>query len=364
MGYPTAARLLEISGYCDKYLAHVERPSILEYGDQTLPLKEGDIKHIAEFLDKYGAIEHLDKYKHRIGQQIYVSDIYEDAGFDHKCLDLSGKNNALPIDLNLWPNPRLDESNFQKFDLVMNFGTTEHVANQLNAFAITHYLSKKNGLILHHIPMLHFSNHAMAVATPLLFQKLINWNNYEILVAQWNSHMLNQAISFHYHARLCYVENFLKIVSESTRSAIGLFVVKNSYGDSFVPPLDVDVAGKSERRLLEKYVDYYAHPLLDGSPQNCIERVFQTPTITEQWISDLDRNTQYQDRQAYIREEVDSTLSIKHREDSVHFFNITDGGKKSQQSSAVRNIKKSITQLKNACGWDRVLKLFKRLLHI
>ena len=152
----------------------------------------------------------------------------------------------------------------------------------------------------------------------------------------------------------------MKVVSESTRSAIGLFVVRNSYGDCFVPPLDVDMSSKSERQLLEKYVDYYTHPLLDGSPQECINRAFQTPTITEQWISDLDQNTQYQGRQAYLREEIDSTLSIKKREDSVHFYNITNDVKKCQPSRTVSNFKK----LKNLYRWNRTVELFKRLLHI
>lgn len=311
MGYSSAARLLDISRYCDQYLPSINRPSILELGDQTLNLKENDIEIISEFLKKYSADSNLGKYSSRIGEQIYVSEIYKDAGFKHKCLDLNGKDNALTIDLNLWPNPELNESNFQKFDLITNFGTTEHVANQLNAFAIIHYLSKKNGVILHHIPMLNYSSHAMSVATPLLLQKLINWNGYEIKKAKWETSMVNEAIDFHYNSGMCYIENYLKTIAESTYSAMGLFVLINSNASKFIPPLDVDVTGTSERKLLESYIEYYTHPLLQYQSASRIEQVYVSPSITEAQIVKMEQDTRYKGRKGvYTHKELGYALSI------------------------------------------------------
>ena len=87
-------------------------------------------------------------------------------------MDLNAENGSIPIDLNLWPNDDL-RGFFSSFDLVLNFGTTEHVSNQLNAFAILHYLSKPGGIMLQHVPMIHYSAHAMNVITPKFLEKLI-----------------------------------------------------------------------------------------------------------------------------------------------------------------------------------------------
>ena len=108
MGYPSAARLCEIVSYCDKFLPHVKTPSLLELGDQTLLLKETDINHLKKFFEKFGLGEKLEKYRSRIGDNIWVSDLYEEVGFEFHCLDLNGNNNAIKIDLNFFPNPALD----------------------------------------------------------------------------------------------------------------------------------------------------------------------------------------------------------------------------------------------------------------
>ena len=43
-------------------------------------------------------------------------------------------------------------SAFRKYHLVTNFGTTEHVANQLNAFEIIHELTAPKGVMVHSVP--------------------------------------------------------------------------------------------------------------------------------------------------------------------------------------------------------------------
>lgn len=116
MGYPSASRFDQVSGYIRNYLAHTDCPSILGFGDQTLILRAEQIDHIREFLTEYGAGSKYKKYEGRVGEQIYVSEVYRDAGIRHKCLDLNEKNNAIPIDLSICPNshPLLADSPEQR----------------------------------------------------------------------------------------------------------------------------------------------------------------------------------------------------------------------------------------------------------
>jgi len=300
----------------------VKTPSLLELGDQTLLLKEADLAYLKAFFEKFGLGEKLEKYRMRVGEKLWVSDVYEDVGFEFYCLDLSEKNNALKIDLNIFPNEAISKEYIQKFDFVANFGTTEHVGNQLNAFAIIHYLSKPGGLILHHIPMLNCSNHAMACITPKMMKKLIDWNGYDIIVSKWNSHVLNQAITFHYDASLCFIDGYLDTISKSTYAAMGLFVLQNSLGESFVPPLDVDVTGNEMLDLFENYIAAFAQPGLENTQRAALRRVQSGKKATDEWIEKQSSDTKYRGRRAYLHDELSPDLSVAHREGSVHFFNV------------------------------------------
>ena len=100
-----------------------------------------------------------------------MADIYRDAGFDFYSLDLNEGNNSIPIDLNIWPN-RIISEYVESFDMVLNFGTTEHVSNQMNAFSLLHYLCRPGGIIPHRVPMIHFSAHAMNLISPKFLEKL------------------------------------------------------------------------------------------------------------------------------------------------------------------------------------------------
>src|SRR3954453_1966060 len=54
---------------------------------------------------------------------------WQSLGLRYTAIDIDGSPNAIPLDLNFDSVP----SNFSgHFDLVTNFGTTEHLANQLN----------------------------------------------------------------------------------------------------------------------------------------------------------------------------------------------------------------------------------------
>jgi hypothetical protein len=63
----------------------------------------------------------------------------------------------------------------------VNFGTTEHVANQLNAFKLIHDLAAKGCIMVHTLPSHGQFNHGLVNYNPKLFWMLAHSNGYRLL---------------------------------------------------------------------------------------------------------------------------------------------------------------------------------------
>jgi SAM-dependent methyltransferase len=66
------------------------------------------------------------------------------------------------------------------FDLAVNAGTTEHVANQGNAFAAIHDLVRPGGLMVHQLPAYGNIEHGFFGYHPKFFHRLAEANDYEL----------------------------------------------------------------------------------------------------------------------------------------------------------------------------------------
>jgi hypothetical protein len=64
-------------------------------------------------------------------------------GLSYSSIDIDGSPGSIPLDLNYDEVPT---ELIGKYDVVTNFGTTEHVANQLQSFKIVHDLATPGGL--------------------------------------------------------------------------------------------------------------------------------------------------------------------------------------------------------------------------
>src|SRR5271163_3575236 len=69
----------------------------------------------------------------------YARDFWHWLGFDYASIDIDGSPNSIPLDLNYDSAPAEAKG---KYGLVTNYGTTEHIANQLNAFRVIHDLTR------------------------------------------------------------------------------------------------------------------------------------------------------------------------------------------------------------------------------
>lgn len=101
-------------------------------------------------------------------------------GFDYIAVDLAGEN-IRRIDLN---RDSVPPDLYASAELVVNAGTSEHVANQDNTFRCIHDLTKLGGTMIHAVPCQGMLTHGLFNYTAKFFWHLCKANNYEVLSLQ------------------------------------------------------------------------------------------------------------------------------------------------------------------------------------
>jgi hypothetical protein len=108
----------------------------------------------------------------------YARELYGWLGFKYAAVDIDGSPDSLPLDLNYDSAP---SESVGKYNLVTNFGTTEHAANQINAFKVIHDLTATNGVMIHEVPAQGFMTHGLVNYNLKFFWALARSNNYQVL---------------------------------------------------------------------------------------------------------------------------------------------------------------------------------------
>ena len=104
---------------------------------------------------------------------------FESLGIRHISIDLNGEDGALILDLS---KPIHNEELLGRFDVVTNFGTSEHVENQYHCFKNMHDFARKGGLCIHAIPKIgHWTDHCEYHYYPSFFKKLAELCSYSIV---------------------------------------------------------------------------------------------------------------------------------------------------------------------------------------
>lgn len=118
----------------------------------------------------HGIVEHLDP------DAPFARDMWHWLGFGYASIDIDGSPGSIPLDLNFDSIP---DEHVGKYQIVTNLGTTEHVANQLNAFKIIHDLTAPGGVMIHHLPAQGMMNHGLVNYNPKFFWMLARSNGYK-----------------------------------------------------------------------------------------------------------------------------------------------------------------------------------------
>ena len=66
------------------------------------------------------------------------------------------------------------------YDVVFNFGTTEHIFNQWNCFEFMHDALKVGGVVYHQLPASGYLDHGYYCYTPLFFREMAQANHYAV----------------------------------------------------------------------------------------------------------------------------------------------------------------------------------------
>jgi len=107
-----------------------------------------------------------------------LSNLLAACGFRYLALDIFDAPATRLFDLNV-ESPGEDLAGH--FDLVTNYGTTEHVVNQYLSMKTMHELVRPGGLIHHDLPMAGYHDHGYFCYNPRFFTELAEANGYEIV---------------------------------------------------------------------------------------------------------------------------------------------------------------------------------------
>ncbi len=160
--------------------------SVMELGAQQLYCK-GAEAYLAEFVARVGAknpaFRDVPKLQQRELESLanggFTSGLLKACGYEYSAIDIFDADGTILFDLNR-QEPTAEMRS--RYDLVTNFGTTEHIINQYLAFKTMHEMAKVGGIIYNELPLAGFHMHGYFSYNPLLFIQLAEANRYEIVM--------------------------------------------------------------------------------------------------------------------------------------------------------------------------------------
>lgn len=165
-----------------------EKNKILDIGPQNvLFVREEQIR---EFIERQGGAVVPDKaLDTEIKRLIYfstprpgertmlLSEITDLTNIEYNSVDVCPGLKTTILDLNFDSVP---EKMLGHYDVVFNFGTTEHIFNQWNCFEFMHDALKVGGIVYHQLPASGYLDHGYYCYTPLFFREMAQANGYVI----------------------------------------------------------------------------------------------------------------------------------------------------------------------------------------
>ncbi|MGJ5813605.1 hypothetical protein [Paludibaculum fermentans] len=172
-------------------------------------------------------------------------------GYEYASVDVDGTPGSIFMDLNYDDVPSPHRGRYQ---VVSNCGTTEHVANQLNAFKVIHDFTEVGGVMLHNLPAQGMFNHGLVNYNPKFFWMLARSNGYRLLHFSFNSddsyyalpnNILDGISSFNKDA-------MRQLSSYKATDCALVVALRKDYDTPYVAPLDVTTGARANSRLLEE----------------------------------------------------------------------------------------------------------------
>ena len=227
---------------------------VAELGAQQLYCKGGERKLI-DFIKHFNPGFVVDEDEMReLSDMGLAGQMFRDAGFDYDSFDVNDALGTVRFDLN---TDSVGDAHRHRYDLVTNFGTTEHVFNQLNAFRVMHDLTKEGGHMWHSVPLSGMVDHSLFSYHPKFFHHLAKNNFYDIVEVEVIA--LSEDIKgfpdFHQHLK--GAEHF------SARDNFFQVVFRKPDSLPFMPAIDhleCDSDGETLRYMIGNILNYFFSP--------------------------------------------------------------------------------------------------------
>ena len=174
-------------------------------------------------------------------------------GLSYASIDIDGSPGSIPLDLNYDEVPT---ELVGSYDVVTNFGTTEHVANQLQSFKIVHDLATAGAIMLHVLPASGGLNHGLVSYNPKFFWMLGRSNGYKITFMTMGQSERDAGLPRNLLEFLALYEPQARIDFAAFRMPVTSIVValQKVFDTPFVAPLDVPTGAMTEHAgLRERY---------------------------------------------------------------------------------------------------------------
>jgi len=161
---------------------------ILDIGSQNL--YNATPETIRSFVEQFGRIEDETRFANeaerisyfstpRPGERTaFIAELLDLVDMEYLGYDVCPSPGTEIFDLNI---QRLPEAKRNHFDIILNFGTTERLINQLNAFEVMHDAMQLGGISYHQLPSVGWIDHGYFNYNGLFIDDLVKANDYEVV---------------------------------------------------------------------------------------------------------------------------------------------------------------------------------------
>lgn len=241
--------------------------AVLELGSQQLNNDiVGDLESVDGLAKLFGVAPFTTTFDWKLKDQRYFESgmqelpkqapfarhLYEHLGLKYVSVDIDNNPHSIKLDLNYDSVPQEHKG---KYALVTNLGTTEHVANQLNAFKIIHDLTAPNGVMVHSLPFQGFEEHGLVNYTMKFFWLLVRSNMYQVIdadVSAWKRTPIPASIVdfAKKNSRIFANKDHVgKLELQDTGITV---ILQKCYDMDFVPPIDIPAGTKTNDPVMKK----------------------------------------------------------------------------------------------------------------
>jgi hypothetical protein len=213
---------------------HIPRGArVLEFGSQNIygPL---DPTAVQQFLDLFmGSARYSDDIA---AHDVKVEVLLRSAGFEYLAFDFFHHGRTIKFDLNQQSLPREQHGHF---DVVTNLGTTEHVANQYNAFKVAHDALRVGGIMINDVPFFGSVDHSLVNYHPKFFTSLADNNEYDVLHFGFSD--IYESESMSYFRNVDQASNGANWNNKHVGCALMRVIFRKTKDAEFFPPTDISI---------------------------------------------------------------------------------------------------------------------------